>query len=93
MKLQLWKVSNIMDKSKKKLRPILTENLAYWYFRLNGFLTIPNFVVHPDFGIEQRTEVDMPQMMPGSIRASMHPGSIPPSGQFQTPKAQVFPHM
>jgi len=25
------------------------EDLAYWYFRLNGFLAIKNFVVHPDF--------------------------------------------
>jgi len=23
------------------------ENLAAWYFRLNGFFTIPNFVLHP----------------------------------------------
>jgi|LSQX01.3.fsa_nt_gb hypothetical protein len=33
--------------------------LAYWYFRLNGFLTIPNFIVHPDIGIGQYTEVDI----------------------------------
>lgn len=24
------------------------ERLAYWYFRLNGFLTTENFVVHPE---------------------------------------------
>ena len=35
------------------------EDLAYWYFRLNGFLTIKNFVVHPDTGSEQRTDVDI----------------------------------
>ena len=35
------------------------EALAYWYFRLNGCLTIPNFVVHPDYGIGQRTDVDI----------------------------------
>jgi len=23
------------------------EHLAVWYFRLNGFFTIPNFVLHP----------------------------------------------
>lgn len=38
---------------------ILAEHLAYWYFRLNGFLTIPNFVVHPDTGRNQRTDVDI----------------------------------
>ena len=37
---------------------IKSEKLAYWYFRLNGFLTIANFVVHPDLGREQRTDVD-----------------------------------
>jgi hypothetical protein len=34
------------------------EKLAYWYFRLNGFLTIENFVVHPDRG-PQCTEADL----------------------------------
>ena len=38
---------------------ISSEKLAYWYFRLNGFLTITNFVVHPDTGREQRTDVDI----------------------------------
>jgi hypothetical protein len=38
---------------------IRSEQLAYWYLRLNGFLTIPNFVVHPDRGADQRTEVDV----------------------------------
>jgi hypothetical protein len=38
---------------------IKSEKLAYWYFRLNGFLTIPNLVIHPDQGTEQRTEVDI----------------------------------
>lgn len=36
-----------------------TESLTYWYFRLNGFFTIPNFVVHPDQGSNQRTEIDV----------------------------------
>lgn len=35
------------------------ERLAYWYFRLNGFLTIENFLVHPDKGSEVRTDVDL----------------------------------
>ena len=35
------------------------EKLAYWYFRLNGFLTIVNFVVHPDVGRRQRTDADI----------------------------------
>jgi hypothetical protein len=35
------------------------EKLAYWYFRLNGFLTITNFVVHPEHGKEQRTDIDI----------------------------------
>jgi hypothetical protein len=35
------------------------ERLAYWYFRLNGFLTTENFVVHPDAGSDQRTDADL----------------------------------
>ena len=35
------------------------EDIAYWYFRLNGCLTIRNFVVHPDEGRNQETDVDL----------------------------------
>jgi len=38
---------------------IQAERLAYWYLRLNGFLTIPNFIVHPDQGRNQGTDVDV----------------------------------
>lgn len=38
---------------------ITPEDVAYWYFRLNGCLTIPNFVVHPDHGGHQQTDVDV----------------------------------
>jgi hypothetical protein len=40
---------------------ITSDKLAYWYLRLNGFLTIQNFVVHPDGGSNsnQRTDVDL----------------------------------
>jgi hypothetical protein len=38
---------------------INAERLAYWYLRLNGFLTIPGFVVHPDRGRDQETDVDI----------------------------------
>jgi hypothetical protein len=38
---------------------ITSEQLAYWYLRLNGFLTTQNFIVHPDSGSEQRTDADM----------------------------------
>lgn len=38
---------------------ITAEQLAYWYLRLNGFLNIPNFVVHPEQGGNQRTDVDV----------------------------------
>lgn len=36
-----------------------SERLAYWYFRLNGFLTTENFVVHPEQGSDQRTDADL----------------------------------
>ena len=35
------------------------ERLAYWYFRLNGFFTFENFIVHPDQGRDQRTDADI----------------------------------
>lgn len=35
------------------------ERLAYWYFRLNGFLTTENFIVHPDEGRDQGTDADL----------------------------------
>ena len=43
---------------------ILSERLAFWFLRLNGFLTIPNFVVHPegpreDGAYPQGTDVDV----------------------------------
>jgi len=38
---------------------IKSEKLAYWYLRLNGFLTIENFIVHPDDRGCQRTDVDI----------------------------------
>ena len=40
-------------------KSINPEHLAYWYFRLNGFMTTVNFVVHPEDGSEQRTDVDV----------------------------------
>lgn len=43
---------------------INSERLAFWFLRLNGFLTIPNFVVHPeaprdDGAYSQQTDVDL----------------------------------
>ncbi|MBI3934561.1 MAG: hypothetical protein HY316_07685 [Acidobacteria bacterium] len=35
------------------------ERLVYWYLRLNGFLTIENFVVHPERSGSQRTDADI----------------------------------
>lgn len=35
------------------------ERLAYWYLRLNGFLTTENFIVHPDRRGAQRTDADI----------------------------------
>lgn len=35
------------------------EHVAYWYLRLNGYLTTGNFVVHPDRGSNQRTDIDV----------------------------------
>ena len=36
-----------------------SEQLGYWFLRLNGFLTTVNFVVHPGVGRDQGTDVDI----------------------------------
>jgi hypothetical protein len=36
-----------------------SDRLAYWYLRFNGFLLLENFIVHPDHGARQRTDVDL----------------------------------
>lgn len=35
------------------------EQLALWYLRLNGYLTVPNFVLHPDTPGSERTDADL----------------------------------
>ena len=35
------------------------ERLACWYLRLNGFLSIENFIVHNEGGRAQRTDLDL----------------------------------
>jgi len=35
------------------------EKVAYWYFRLNGFLQIENFIIHPERRGSQRTDADL----------------------------------
>lgn len=46
------------------MKTISPEKIAYWFFRLNGCLTIVNFIVHPDLIQQdelrsQRTDVDI----------------------------------
>ncbi|UWR25783.1 hypothetical protein K3757_15170 [Sulfitobacter sp. S223] len=38
---------------------LTTEKVAYWYFRLNGYLQMENFIVHPEKGGGQRTDADL----------------------------------
>jgi hypothetical protein len=40
---------------------ITSEKLAYWYFRLNGFMTMENFILHGDSkrAFSQRTDADI----------------------------------
>jgi len=41
------------------VHPKNAEALGQWYLRLNGFLTIPNFILHPLQPGSARTEVDV----------------------------------
>jgi hypothetical protein len=45
-----------LDVHTKAMNP---EQVAYWFFRLNGCLTMVNFVVHPEWRGSQRTDVDI----------------------------------
>jgi hypothetical protein len=48
------------EPERRSLPPRLPpERVAYWYFRLNGFLQIENFVVHPKLNGGQRTDADL----------------------------------
>ncbi len=39
---------------------LTTERVAFWYFRLNGYLQMENFIVHPSKGRgSQRTDADL----------------------------------
>jgi hypothetical protein len=39
---------------------LTAEDIAYWYFRLNGFLLLSNFIVHPDRAKDgTRTDIDV----------------------------------
>jgi hypothetical protein len=38
-------------------QPLTAESLSYWYFRLNGFMTIESFILHDRKG--QRTDADI----------------------------------
>jgi len=38
---------------------LIPEKVAYWYLRLNGFLQIENFIVHPSRRGSQRTDADL----------------------------------
>lgn len=44
---------------KQVMEHLKAEKVAYWYFRLNGFLQIENFVVHPERRGSQRTDADL----------------------------------
>jgi hypothetical protein len=36
-----------------------SDDLAYWYLRLNGFMTIQNFILHDDSAAQPRTDADI----------------------------------
>lgn len=43
----------------RKHEILKVEHLAHWYLRLNGFMTINDFVLHPDRRGGQRTDADV----------------------------------
>ena len=59
-----------------------TEKVAYWFFRLNGCMTIEDFVVYPDFGGAPRTDADMSGIRP-AYRSE---------GPRELPRSEVGPY-
>lgn len=51
----------VVPDRRNKEKYIKTAAVAYWYFRLNGFMTMENFIVHPELerGGPQRTDADL----------------------------------
>jgi hypothetical protein len=49
----------VLDERRNDVPQDRPERLAYWFCRLNGCATIENFVVHPDEGGSQRTDIDL----------------------------------
>jgi hypothetical protein len=52
-------VSEKLFRAARPHEPLDPEKVAYWYFRLSGFLQIENFVVHPGRRGGQRTDADL----------------------------------
>lgn len=50
---------NMTHKTHDQEQAFDTEELGHWYLRLNGFLTIRNFVVHRDAAPGQETDADI----------------------------------
>ena len=61
---------------------VSSEALGYWFLRLNGFLTIPNFVVHPDTGSQQFALGKIRDFIRGSAPCFILKGS---AGSGKTP--------
>ncbi len=52
--------ANLKEHNRQRRRAERAEQVARWYFRLNGFLSIPGFVVHPDVvRLNPMTEADL----------------------------------
>jgi hypothetical protein len=51
---------NVVGEGRRRsIRNAGPEGVAYWFFRLNGCLTIRGFVIHPERSGPQRTEIDI----------------------------------
>ena len=52
-------MSGTLVRAARPQEPLDPEKVAYWYLRLNGFLQIENFVVHPSGRGGQRADADL----------------------------------
>lgn len=66
------------------------EEVAEWYFRLNGFFLIPGFIVHPDeVGKDPRTEADLLGIKLKNSKESIWRSSRPTNSASRVSRAEM----
>lgn len=69
------------------------ERLVYWYFRINGFLLLENFMLHPDMGPRTVSDVDLVAVRFVHRRELFPPSEMEDDERLFDAKAWVTAHL